>query len=341
MIIDMHCHLAPPKWAESKPLPPLLTDIDGFFQRREQAGVTFSVISNPMMNVPGTQQNDTTRDKIREYEDFAASVIASHPGRVSAFLGVNPLGGNEILYEAERAVKQNGFKGITINSNVDGEYLDTPKADDFWALIAELDVPVFVHPPALPCGYQGIHDFRLVEHAGRPCDVALGLAAIIFSGVLERYPSLVIIGGMAGGGLAMLPGRLDMGYRYAHWQGGPAQGQSRARGGAGAPPFVPQSVGQAPDRISQEPSNFVRQIYVDSCTYSVPAMQCNLAVYGSQHIIFGSDSPPVNLPLEASVRLIQSLPLTVEEQENILWRNAARILKLEEYSHVQNANHQS
>lgn len=324
MIIDMHCHLAPAKWAESKPMPPILTDVEAFFRRKEQAGISLSVIGNPMMNNPGTQQDDRTLDKIREYEDFAVTVIDRYPGRVFAFLGVNPFGGHDVLYEIEHAVARGGFKGVMINSSIDGEFLGSSKADEFWALIASLDIPIFIHPPALPAGSRGLHDFRLVEHVGRPCDVTLGLAAIIFAGVLERYPSLTLIGGMAGGGLAMLPGHLDVSYRSTHWQVGPGQKKQASR-----PPFVPESMGQAPHQLSQDPSQYVRRIYVDSCTYSVPAMMCNLAVYGSEHIIFGTDSPPINLPLETAIQLVKNLSIPEEDKENIFWKNAVRLLKLE------------
>jgi 2,3-dihydroxybenzoate decarboxylase len=54
--------------------------------------------------------------------------------------------------ELERCVKKLGFKGALFNgySNTPTEnsieYTDEPKFDVFWAKVAELNVPVYLHP---------------------------------------------------------------------------------------------------------------------------------------------------------------------------------------------------
>jgi hypothetical protein len=45
-----------------------------------------------------------------------------------------------------------GFVGLMVNTSVRGEYLDSPRADDFFAMASELDVPILLHPPAEPVG---------------------------------------------------------------------------------------------------------------------------------------------------------------------------------------------
>ena len=53
---------------------------------------------------------------------------------------------------------------------------------------------------------------------------------------------------------------------------------------------------------------------------------CSLVrTFGSNRILFGTDSPWADQAQEAD--RIRALPLTEEEKENILWRNAGALLK--------------
>jgi predicted TIM-barrel fold metal-dependent hydrolase len=49
--------------------------------------------------------------------------------------------------QAAGTLDHEAFVGLIVNSSVQGEYLDSPRADDFFAMAAELDAPVFLHPP--------------------------------------------------------------------------------------------------------------------------------------------------------------------------------------------------
>ena len=112
-----------------------------------------------------------------------------------------------------------------------GEYLDSPRADQFFAMAAELGKPIFLHPPAEPVGSDSIEDFRLVEQVGRFMDVTVGLATLVFAGRLEQYPDLEIIAATAGGAISLLAGRMDQAYQPRHWAGGGPPGGGGAPGG--------------------------------------------------------------------------------------------------------------
>jgi predicted TIM-barrel fold metal-dependent hydrolase len=45
-------------------------------------------------------------------------------------------------------------------------------------------------------------------------------------------------------------------------------------------------------------------------------------------VVFGSDHPPVHVPLARSTALVHSLPLAADDRAKILGMNAARLLKL-------------
>ena len=58
--------------------------------------------------------------------------------------------GNEAAKELERGMKQLGFKGVEILTNVNGKELSDPAFAPFWKKAEELDALVLIHPPASP-----------------------------------------------------------------------------------------------------------------------------------------------------------------------------------------------
>lgn len=296
-------------------MPPVLTDIDGFFSAKEAAGIDRTVIVNALMTPPGAPPDYAVpMEEVRSWNEFACGLVDSHPGRIAAFTGIDPFGRPDMLAELERAMQDGRFSGICVLASADGEFLDSPQAADFWALASQLGVPVFIHPPSTPGAGAGLKDPRLLEYAGRATDVGLSVASMIFAGLFERYPSLKIIASAGGGGLAMLAGRLDVAARYGSGQAGPP-GRS--------------GVGSKIEPLPCPPSHYLRRVYADTCTYSRASLLCNIEVFGVDHVLFGTDFPPVNVPAELTLDVIDSLPITEEAREQILGGNAAQLLNLE------------
>ena len=297
VIIDFHSHLIPPAWGEAQKLPPTLTDVDALIAGKEADGIRTIVVSNAMVNLPGAPVDNRSLDRVKEWNAWAHDLVSAHSGRVLAVGGINALGGPEMLEEMRQAVSGGALKGVLVHSSVDGRYLDAPEAADFWDLAADLGVPVFMHSPADPAGSAGITDFRVLEFAARASDVALGVAVLILGGVLDRHPGLRIACANGGGGLAMLIGRLDAAY---------------ALGGGDDPP-----------------SSYLSRVYADTCSYSRAALRCNLDVLGRENVLFGTDFPPMNIPVPLTIGLLDELGLSAEDRERILWRNAADLLGIE------------
>jgi aminocarboxymuconate-semialdehyde decarboxylase len=49
---------------------------------------------------------------------------------------------------------------------------------------------------------------------------------------------------------------------------------------------------------------------------------------GPEHILFGTDSPPVATPLEVALEIVNSLPVSEEDKARIFHNNAERLFKL-------------
>jgi aminocarboxymuconate-semialdehyde decarboxylase len=310
MIVDAHCHLIPPRWAEERGVPPSLSDEDGFFAAKERAGIEFSIVSSAMLVNPRSPIGAPDVEAVREYNAFAADLVARRPGRIRFLTAANPLGGDEMLEEVRSAVEDGGFVGITVHSSVGGEYLDGPGAADFWALADELAVPVFLHPPNDPPPARALRDRRLAMFGGRYADVALGLAALLMGGVLGRWKRVRLVGASAGGGLAMLAGRLDVAQRFS-------------------PPMGPPTSAPQGERPAL-PSAYLDRVFVDTCVYSGPALACTAAVLGTGHMLFGTDFPPVDCPPELWFEPVEQLGLVAADRERVLGGNALALYSLGE-----------
>jgi predicted TIM-barrel fold metal-dependent hydrolase len=312
VIVDVHGHVTHPELFERFPMPAALADIEGMLEQKAAAGIELTIVGSPvgfgtMMPVPGFDAFSQPLDRLQAFHDWLAETVRKYAPRLAAYAFTNPFGGDELLEQTAQTVRDGGFVGLIVNSSIQGKYLDAGEADDFFALVSELDVPIFLHPPAEPVGSASFADFRLVEHVGRFLDVTSGLAALVFGGRLERDPELKVVAATAGGAIGLLAGRLD-----------------RAHGARQGPP----SPGPPENALSKPPRAYLEQVYVDTANASLPNHLANLELMGPRRLLFGTDSPPLSTPLDEAIELVRKLPISEAEQEDVLHGNAERLFKL-------------
>jgi aminocarboxymuconate-semialdehyde decarboxylase len=303
MIIDCHAHLMPQSWFHPKS-PKTIFDVDGLFKEQDEAGVDITVFGNNWIRSP---DGANPLRVVQEFNEHAAELTAKHPKRLLGLACSVPFDSDQILKETERAIRDYKMRGIMINSSVNGEYLDSTRAIPFFELVSELEVPLFVHPPKFTIGNEKMEIYRLPEMLGRPFDTTLSLTRFIFTGGFERFPKLKMICAHVGGALPMLPGRYGFGYELRRDMS-----------------FGPWE----PDVMTRPPATYIGQLYVDTVCYHPPAVQCAIDTLGVDHVVFGSDSPPVPLPLKRAVDTVQDLRISDAEKQKILGGTAAKLLGL-------------
>lgn len=306
MVIDIHSHLSPPEWNKYGHWPLSYFDVNKLLVAQEEAGVDLSVISNPVIRWPAENLMPTL-EAIKRYHDFVADVVARNPDHFCAMALAIPYKGDGFLYETERALKEYGFRAVLVNSSVAGECLDSPKVVPLFELACRMDVPVFVHPPDVTVGAERMDRYRLIEMVGRPWDTTLSAARLILTGIFEQLPHLKLVLAHVGGAITTLPGRLDFGYELRHDLS-----------------FGPWE----PDLLKNPPSYYIKKLYVDTMGFHSPAVMCAIATLGADHVLMGSDLPPVHVPLSRTVELVKNLPISEQDKELVLGGNAARLLKL-------------
>jgi len=364
-IVDVHGHITHPDLFKRFPMPPSLLDIEGMLDRKSELGIDTTIVGSPvgfgtMMPVPGLDNYAQPLDQLARFHDWLASEVDTYHPRLAAYVYVNPLGGADELAQAARTARDGPFVGLIVNTSVNGRYLDGPEADDFFAMASDLAMPILLHPPAEPVGSSSVGDFRIVEQVGRFLDVTMCVATLAFSGRLQEYPDLRFIGATAGGAIGLLGGRLDSAYAPSHYGGspggGPPGGGGGPPGGGGGPPGggggapgggsgAPGGGGGPPgggggppgggppiaryaNRITAPPSEFLRNVYVDTANLSTPNQLANIDTMGAERMLFGTDSPPLSTPLADCIAQIQALPISEADRDKILGGNARELFEL-------------
>jgi aminocarboxymuconate-semialdehyde decarboxylase len=364
VIIDIHGHISPPPGIGFKkyPSPPSLWDVAGMVESKAAAGIGLTIVGSPvgagaMLPIPGVDNYDQPLDLIQAYHDWVGEQIALYPDNLKAYVYGNPFGGDKMLSAMADQLKADGFVGLIVNTSVNDEYLATDRAEPFFAMAAELDVPILLHPPAKPVGSDSLEDYRLIEVLGRFCDVTVGTISIVWGGWLERFPNLKLIAAAGGGALSLLPGRLDIAFAPRHWgaadapgggpppgagaggpppgvggppgAGGPPPGVGGPPGGGapGPPPFMKQGM-----NITKPPSEFLKLVGVDTASPSTVALNANIQAFGVENVMFGTDAPPLISPLEVLLGQVEQLPISDEDKQMILSGNARRLFKLDGFN---------
>ncbi|MEM4727023.1 MAG: amidohydrolase family protein, partial [Candidatus Bathyarchaeia archaeon] len=185
-------------------------------------------------------------------------------------------------------------------SNVGGRPLDWEPFIQVYEKAVELDVPLFIHP-ASPINQRGMGDYRLVPILGFGVDTTLSILRLVFSGVLKRLPGLKLVASHLGGVFPYLRGRIDRGF---------------------------EAYPECKVNISEPPSRYLREIWMDSICYDEEVLMSVYSFSGAGKIVLGSDHPHQIGDIERAVERIKRLPIGEEDKTMILGENAARLLKL-------------
>ena len=205
-----------------------------------------------------------TLDLARFLNDHIAGLCRAQPRRFAG-LGTLPMQAPELaLRELERCVGELGLAGVQIGSHVGSWNLSDPALFPVFARAAELGAAIFVHPWDM-AGEEKMQKYWLPWLVGMPAEGALAICSVIFSGVLERLPTLRIAFAHGGGAFPGTYGRIEHGFH--------------AR----------------PDLVAVDnpfpPSKYLKRIYLDSLVHERRALGLLLDIFGADRIALGSDYP--------------------------------------------------
>jgi aminocarboxymuconate-semialdehyde decarboxylase len=266
-------------------------------QEMDSVGVAVHAVSMPpFLYCSNSDDRQLVGTVIAHGNDELAEYVAHDRNRLCG-LGSVPLGLPEAADEARRCLDDLGLAGIAIGSRGVGKDLDDPVNDDLWALLAERDTFVFLHPSGVPDVHRQ-RDFYLPQLVGYPMETALSVARMIFGKVFERY-DLNLCLAHGGGCLPWLRGRFDLGWTR-------------------------KDVAHTTDL---PPSEFCRRLYYDTAVFDATLLAHLVSDMGADHVLLGTDHP-FELGDTHPLETVRALGLDAEETESILWKTAADLLGL-------------
>jgi uncharacterized protein len=196
-----------------------LADVgDGRVAAMDAAGVDVQALS---LTAPGVEQlkGEEAKRIARDSNAFLAQAIRRHPTRFFG-LAALPIGDPPAaVAELERALGDEGFKGVVINGHHRGRYLDDRF---FWPVLARaeaLKLPIYLHPTQSPqavidAWYGGLTPIVSEMMAnggwGWHIETALHVLRMILGGVFDEHPELQIVVGHMGETLPSMLQRVDV-----------------------------------------------------------------------------------------------------------------------------------
>jgi len=157
----------------------------------------------------------------RIYNDWLASYCAEGPGRLVGVGAVPMQDPPAAAREAERCVRELGFRGVFIRPNPVGDLFPHDRAyDPLWEVLQGLGVPAGFHPAGFPDTFGAARTYGALWRGMTPLGKVLNFmiddlttfTMLIASGVLDRFPALKVI--VLECGVGWLPWWLD---KMDHW----------------------------------------------------------------------------------------------------------------------------
>jgi aminocarboxymuconate-semialdehyde decarboxylase len=252
--------------------------------------------------------------------DSMADLVVKYPHHFPAFVASLPMNNPDaMLREVKRAVRQLGARGVQIGSNVNGRPLDEPEFRPLFSLMAKLDLPIWLHPTRSP----DFSDYKTEKRSkydlwwafGWPYETSVAMGRLALSGVFDENPNLKIITHHMGAMIPYFEGRIGLGLDQL-----------------GTRTDDEHDVG-TPARLERRPYDYFRMFYADTALFgALPATECGLAFFGSDHVLFGTDMPfdPEKGTgfIRETIRVIDNITASVEDKRKIYEENAKRLLKL-------------
>jgi len=218
------------------------------------------------------------------------------------------------IAEARRAIKELGARGVLIYTSIAGEPLDQPKFDPFFAALAELDAPIWLHPErtaAIP-DYLGEKKSRYEMWwcLGWPYDTSVAMIRMVFCGLFDRYPKLRIITHHLGGMIPYYDGRV-----------GPGLDVLGAR-------TSDEDYSQILPSLKRPHMDYLREFFGDTAMFGggAHALRCGLEFFGAERVVFATDAPLG--PIAPTIRAVKALGLSPADERKLFCGNAEKLLNM-------------
>lgn len=331
MKIDIYSHILPKKYIDylTKIMPsdsywqtmikavPTLCDLDRRFRIIDKFGVTqVLVLASPAIEEIADPQKAVDVAKLAN--DEMAELVYKYPERFPAAVASLPLNNMDAaLQEVDRAINDLLFRGVQIFTPINDKPIDS---EEFLPLYEKMsqqyNLPILIHPHR----QMNYPDYRTeteskyhIWHAfGWPYETTAAMTRLVFSGVLQKWPSLKIITHHCGAMIPYFAQRIVAGYDSAEMRRG----------------------GKHKKGLTRPPLEYFKTFYNDTALYGhTPGLMCGYEFFGADHLLFGTDMPLGDPQIgerntRETIDAIEQMDIDDMEKRKIFSENARDLFRL-------------
>ena len=297
-------------WVEER-----LLDVPRRVKDMDACGIATTILSMTSPGVQGIVDVDVALSSARQTNDYIhETFVKVHPDRFAFFATVALQDPGAAATELRRSVSELGAKGALVNGYANtrdsqtARYLDESENEPFWATVAELSVPVYLHPrEPLPSQTRIYESYSSLIGSAWAFghETSTHAVRLMLSGLFDRYPEIQIVLGHLGEGLPFTLPRLE---HRLHMQ----------RNGEG--------LGSAAEPVSHY---FNRNFLITtSGHFHTRTLECAIGEIGSDRVMFSVDYPYETMQ-EAAAWFDASL-LCHNDRRKVGRDNAARVFGIDQ-----------
>jgi predicted TIM-barrel fold metal-dependent hydrolase len=326
-ILDAYAHISPPKYTEfirekypvmyNNMLGPCvpLYDMDTRFRIMDKFPEVVQVLTiGPVPPIEHFANEQQTVELAKMANDEMAELCHKYREKFITAIALLPMNNiDAALDETDRAIKELGFRGAYVHSNINGKPLDAPEFLPLWEKMSKYDLPVYIHPWRPPefsdYATEEESKYNIAGNFGWPYETTVAMTRIIFGGILYKYPNLKIVTHHCGGMVSFYAGRI-----YQHYGN--------------------QSQRRNLTNITRTPLEYYKMFYNDTAIHgNTPALMLAYDFWGPDKLVFGADLPLGDYywgsrSYRATIDAINAMEIPEEDKKKIFLDNARNLLRI-------------
>jgi aminocarboxymuconate-semialdehyde decarboxylase len=328
--IDAYAHIIPPKYAEvlsklgvrvvdDKIDHPSLYDLERRFQIMDKYEPLVQVLTLARPPVERVAGPEKAAELARLANDEMAELVLKYPHRFVAAIACLPMNNiDAALKEADRTIKELGFRGVYINTPIDDKPPDLPEYFLLYEQMSYYDLPIFIHPMRIAnhpdYRTEDVSKYDIYRTFGWPYETTVAMTRLVFSGIMEKYPNLKIVTHHCGG---MVPYFAERIVQFSQlWE------------------HRLEKAKEEQPRFTKPVIDYYRMFYNDTALYgNTSALMCAHAFFGVDHLMFGTDFPLGDIEdgnniYMKTINAIEQMDIAEEAKRKIYKDNAKVLMHL-------------
>jgi aminocarboxymuconate-semialdehyde decarboxylase len=230
--------------------------------------------------------------------DEIAAVVRRHPDRLVALATLPLQDPPRAAAELARGMRILGLRGAQIGSNVNGRNLDDPALEPVWSVADALRAFILVHPHGDIVPGDRLGSYYMRNFVGLPFETTVAGAALVFGGVIERFPGITFCLCHGGGFLPYQAGRFMHAFNV--------RDEPKAR-------------------LAGSPEASLKRLHYDTIVHSTQALEFLVAAVGAGRVLLGSDYPFDMGELDCVAR-VEALAIPPQQRDCVLGLRASELL---------------